>query len=140
MEWHNPYSDKLIDSLEYLPRETSKPTHEYAYSKYYDLENNAQKVVDNMIQTYKRRRAENHNNFEKRIKKINDLNDLIESKHDLIESKQDLIESKQDLIESKQDYDEKILKYAGYIRNFFYYGLRISVVIAVGSIIYMWYI
>ena len=49
LEWHNPYSDKFIDSIEYFPRETSKPIYDYAYQKYYDLDNNSINIVNNMI-------------------------------------------------------------------------------------------
>lgn len=47
--WHNPYSHKLIESIEYFPRETSKPPYDYAFSSYYNLIETAQNVVDTMI-------------------------------------------------------------------------------------------
>ena len=77
LEWHNSYSDKPIDSIEYFPRETSKPEHEWAYSKYYDLENNAHNVVNNLINTRKRKREEYNSQFADRINKIKDLMDNV---------------------------------------------------------------
>lgn len=73
LEWHNPYSDKPIDSIEYFPRVTSIPPNDWAYSKYYDLENNAHNVVNNLINTHKRKREEYNTEFEDRMNKIKDL-------------------------------------------------------------------
>jgi hypothetical protein len=77
LDWHNPYSNETIDSLEYFPRETSKPTNEWAYASYYDLENTAQKIVENMIATRKRKREERENEFNKRWKRLEEKNNKI---------------------------------------------------------------
>jgi hypothetical protein len=47
--WYYPYSKQLIDSIEYFPRDTSKPSHDYAYSSYYNFDiNNIQQKIDKM--------------------------------------------------------------------------------------------
>lgn len=112
LEWHNPYSDKRIDSIEYFPRTTSKPSHDCAYATYYDLENNAHMVINNMIQTQKRKGDESTSNLEKRFKKI----------HDLMEQR-----------------SERMQKIYWYISNGIYYGTRLSVLVAVGAMVYSYY-
>lgn len=112
LEWHNSYSDKPIDSLEYFPRETSKPEHEWAYSKYYDLENNAHNVVNNLINTRKRKHKEYNKNFEDKMNKIKDL---------------------------MEKRDQRIKKIAKYITNGIYYGTRLTVLMAIGAIAYAFY-
>ena len=112
LEWHNPYSDKRIDSIEYFPRATSKPSHDWAYSKYYDLENNAHNVVNNMINIRKRKREESSTNLEKRFKNIRDL---------------------------MEQRSKRIQKIYWYISNGIYYGTRLSVLVAFGAFIYSYY-
>jgi hypothetical protein len=112
LDWHNPYSDKPIESIEYFPRSTSKPEHEWAYSKYYDLENNAHIVLNNFINTRKRKREENNKQFEDRINKIKNL---------------------------MEKRNNRIKKIAKYITNGIYYGTRLTVLIAIASIAYAFY-
>lgn len=109
LEWYNPYSTKIIENLEYFPRETSKPSNEWAYSSYYDLENTAQKVVDNLIETRKRRREEREIEFNKRWKKI------------------------EELMEQKNN---RIRKIPNFLQNGFYYGTRLSIIIALSAVTY----
>ena len=73
LDWHNPYSNKLIESIEYFPRETSKPPHDYAYSVYHDLENTALSNVIEMINQRKRKRDEANNEVAERLNKIHKL-------------------------------------------------------------------
>lgn len=113
LDWHNPYSNKPIESIEYFPRSTSKPEHEWAYSKYYDLENNAHNVVNNLINTRKRKREENNKQFEDRINKIKNL---------------------------MEERNERIKKIAKYVTNGIYYGTRLTVLMAIGAIAYAFYI
>ena len=112
LDWHNSYSDKPIESIEYFPRETSKPEHEWAYSKYYDLENNAHNVVNNLINTRKRKREDYNKNFEDRFNKVREL---------------------------MEKRDQRIKKIAKYITNGIYYGTRLTVLMAIGAIAYAFY-
>jgi len=112
LEWHNSFSDKPIETIEYFPRETSKPPHEWAYSKYYDLENNAHVVVNNMVNTRKRKRDEYKSDLTERMNKIKD---------------------------SMEKRNERIIRTAQYISNGIYYGIRLSVLIAIGAIAYSFY-
>lgn len=112
LEWPNPYSNKPIDTIEYFPRSTSKPEHDWAYAKYFDLENNAYTVVNNMINTRKRKRAETENEFTDKINKIKNL------------------------MEERNKRIENITKY---LKNGIYYCTRLAVVIAIGSIVYGFY-
>ncbi len=73
LEWHNSFSDKLIENIEYFPRETSKPPHKYAYASYYDLEDNALSNITDMINQRKRKREEEKSEFEERFNKIHKL-------------------------------------------------------------------
>ena len=73
LDWHNPYSDKLIVNIEYFPRETSKPPHDYAYAKYHNLEENASTNVNNMIDKRKRKREEYNNELAERLNKLKKL-------------------------------------------------------------------
>jgi hypothetical protein len=77
--WHNPYSDKQIDSLEYFPRDTSKPASEWAYSKYFDLDNIAKTVVSVMLNAHKIKTLERKTEF---TQKMNNLKNLIKRQND----------------------------------------------------------
>lgn len=55
IEWHNSFSEKLIENIEYFPRETSKPHYKYAYASYYSLEDNALSNITDMINQRKKR-------------------------------------------------------------------------------------
>ncbi len=112
LEWHNSYSDKPIESIEYFPRETSKPEHEWAYSKYYDLENNANNVVNNLINTRKRKREDYNKNLEDRFNKVREL---------------------------MEKRNQRIKKMTEYITNSIYYTSRLSLLMALGAIAYMFY-
>jgi len=72
LNWHNPYSTKLIESIEYFPRETSKPPYDYAYSSYYNLKETAQDVVDTLIVNSKKQQKETSEYFTNKIKTIKD--------------------------------------------------------------------
>jgi hypothetical protein len=111
LEWHNPYSDKLIESLEYFPRETSKPPYDYAYLKYYDLEKDFQNNIDSMISNRKRHREELKNEFTNRLKKINTLhNEIINKRNNILNT----------------------VKYVSY-------GLLLSGFVGICSVIYMYW-
>lgn len=115
LAWHNPYSDKPIDTIEYFPRETSKPEHDWAYSKYYNLENNASTVVNNMINMRKRKLEETQNKFSERINRLKEL------------------------MEKRNERIELIKKITGYIHNGIYYGTRLSLIIALSAIVYSYF-
>lgn len=73
LEWFNPYSTKSIENIEYFPRETSKPTHKYAYSNYYDLENIAQQIFDDMVNIRNQNKIKLQNEFTKKIENIKNM-------------------------------------------------------------------
>lgn len=73
LDWHNPYSNKFIDSIEYFPRETSKPKYDYAYSSYYNLETDAVNIINNMLAFRKKKHEETQNMINDRFKKIYEL-------------------------------------------------------------------
>lgn len=73
LEWHNPYSKKIIESIEYFPRESSKPEHDYAYASHYDFENNAQNIVDKLYMKTQQRQEQRNiyiKNLENELDKI----------------------------------------------------------------------
>lgn len=73
LDWHNPYSKKFIDNIEYFPRVTSKPPYDYAYSSYYNLETDALNIINNMFAFRKKKQEETQNMINERFKKIYEL-------------------------------------------------------------------
>jgi len=112
LEWHNPYSNKLIENIEYFPRETSKPSHKYAYSEYYDLENTAFLNLEEMLNQRKKRKEEIQNNFNERLNKIHKL---------------------------MQERDNKVKNIAKYISYGIKYGYYASIVIGISIISYYFF-
>lgn len=55
-----------------------KPPYDYTFASFYDLENNAQSVVDKMIENKTKIKEENITTFNNKIKQIKDL---YENKH-----------------------------------------------------------
>lgn len=112
LEWHNPYSDKPIENIEYFPRETSKPLHKYAYAEYYDLKNTAFLNLEEMLNQRKKRNEEIQNNINERFNKIHKL---------------------------MQERDDKVKNIAKFIGYGIKYGYYASIIIGISVISYYFF-
>lgn len=112
LEWHNPYSDKPIENIEYFPRETSKPLNTYAYSEYHDFENTAFLNLEEMLNQRKKRNEEIQNNINERFNKLHKL---------------------------MQERNDKVKNIAKYISYGIKYGYYASIIIGISVISYYFF-
>lgn len=112
LDWYNPYSNKPIENIEYFPRETSKPPHEYAYAEYYDLKNTSFLNFEEMLNQRKKRNEEIQNNINERFNKLHKL---------------------------MQERNDKVKNIAKYISYGIKYGYYASIIIGISVISYYFF-